>query len=337
MILGSILKTYKDLLASDPLLTPPIAAIEALITLLATIPPSTISETLSLLTTASTHLKDNVSNPLPVTAGTDLFQRYIISTLQTRSSSIAKSGRTFDRSRDNGDDFQAIRSHLLANSRLFVQRAKEARGVIAKRASGYIRDGVTIVTFGYSRVVSAVLDQAAEEHKRFQVIYVEGSAPKTTREQGISHRQQPYITNEMRQRGVPVAVIPFERLATAIRQATFAVVGTESLVENGGVVSRVGTYQMGLLAQSAGKPFYVVAESYKFVRVYPLDEKDVEIRGQGDLDFRTTNDEKEVGAEHGVDSKPVDFTPPELITALITESGVQTPSAVSEELIKIWD
>ena len=38
------------------------------------------------------------------------------------------------------------------------------------------------------------------------------------------------------------------------------------------------------------------------------------------------------GEQHGA----VDFTPPDLITALITESGVLTPSAVSEELIKIW-
>lgn len=32
----------------------------------------------------------------------------------------------------------------------------------------------------------------------------------------------------------------------------------------------------------------------------------------------------------------VDFTRPEYITALISESGVMTPSAVSEELIKIY-
>lgn len=32
----------------------------------------------------------------------------------------------------------------------------------------------------------------------------------------------------------------------------------------------------------------------------------------------------------------VDFTPPNLISALITENGVLTPSAVSEELIKLW-
>jgi len=32
----------------------------------------------------------------------------------------------------------------------------------------------------------------------------------------------------------------------------------------------------------------------------------------------------------------VDYTPPNLISGIITESGVLLPSAVSEELIKIW-
>jgi translation initiation factor 2B subunit (eIF-2B alpha/beta/delta family) len=32
----------------------------------------------------------------------------------------------------------------------------------------------------------------------------------------------------------------------------------------------------------------------------------------------------------------VEITPPELISALITENGIMTPNAVSEELIKLW-
>jgi len=35
-------------------------------------------------------------------------------------------------------------------------------------------------------------------------------------------------------------------------------------------------------------------------------------------------------------SEMVEITPPELISALITENGVMTPNAVSEELIKLW-
>ena len=108
-------------------------------------------------------------------------------------------------------------------------------------------------------------------------------------------------------------------------------VGAEGVVENGGIISRMGTYQIGVLAKSAGKPFYVAVESHKFVRLYPLGQYDLPIE-QKVVDFKTD------GAAGGSDDieDAVDFTPPDLITALITGSGVHTPSAVSEELIKIW-
>lgn len=47
-------------------------------------------------------------------------------------------------------------------------------------------------------------------------------------------------------------------------------VGAEGVVENGGVINKVGTYQIALLAHALRKPLYVGAESYKFVRLYPL-------------------------------------------------------------------
>jgi translation initiation factor 2B subunit (eIF-2B alpha/beta/delta family) len=37
-----------------------------------------------------------------------------------------------------------------------------------------------------------------------------------------------------------------------------------------------------------------------------------------------------------LEEEMVDYTPPELITALILENGVMSPNAVSEELIKLW-
>lgn len=113
-------------------------------------------------------------------------------------------------------------------------------------------------------------------------------------------------------------------------------------------MSRMGTYQIGLLAKAIGKPFYVVAESHKFVRLYPLGQYDLPIE-QHVIDFKSEEDIAEQNKQQASSSesnadKPVelplnesvDFTPPHLISALITDSGVLTPSAVSEELIKIW-
>lgn len=179
--------------------------------------------------------------------------------------------------------------------------------------------------------MAAVLTAAAEDGAKFRVVYAQDSSD------ALSKSSMDLVT-ELRRKGIPVATIPFAALAASLPCVTFALVGAESVVENGGIISSMGTNQMGLLAKSAGKPFYVVAESHKFVRVYPLCADDLPL-GQKVLDFSIQNGKEEKEHEEGKrkpEAEAVDFTPPDLITALVTESGVQTPSAVSEELIKLW-
>ena len=261
----------------------------------------------------------------------------------------------------------------MSNGRLFVKRAKESRDTIAAYGRKFIRDGSVVLTNGGSRVVGAVLRAAAEVGAptsiRFKVIYVQDP---TSTESNSTIRA-------LRELHVPVAVIPDSAVAYSMGKVSMVLVGAEGVVENGGVISRMGTYQMGILAKSAGKPFYVMAESHKFVRLYPLGQYDLPIE-QSILDF-TTETESELQKERGAEANgntereapaaenikknekggyfektpaaspekaaneesnseqqpdAVDYTPPDLITALITESGVHTPSAVSEELIKIW-
>ena len=213
----------------------PVAAIESLIALLSESPPSTISETLDLLASSTATLKASASNPIAISAGTDLFQRYIISTLQQRSS-IDSKGKGKRGASTGVDDFQAIRAHLLANSRLFVQRAKEARGTIAGAAKKFVRDGCTVLTRGESRVVAAVLSAAAEEGVRFRVVYANDGH--------TSSACPTAFVQDLRRSNIPVASIPFAALASAISHTTFALVGAESVVESGGILSGMGTYQV---------------------------------------------------------------------------------------------
>ena len=272
----------------------------------------------------------------------------------------------------------------MANGRLFVQRAKEARGKIADVARRFVHDGSTVMTSGSSRVVSAVLTAALAQRVRFRVVYVRSASldssfsPASKLDRLAKSRQKPpSLVSELRGRGVPVAEIGEGSVAYAMREVDMVFSGAEGVVENGGVINKLGTYQLALLARSAGKPFYVLVESHKFVRLYPLGQHDLGIeqtvldfrdgnggdgkddsdgaaargRGVGDADQAESqgNDAHEGREKERTDAHPhaeppdildahsaVDFTPPELITALITESGVHTPSAVSEELINIW-
>ncbi|PVH94931.1 nagb/rpia/CoA transferase-like protein [Periconia macrospinosa] len=332
-----IVGVYRRILNDDSELTMPVAAIEALVEAIAESSVSTVAETLALLEHLTKVLKNSIANPISLSAGTDLFQRYLITTLN----------RPGALNLGPSDDFKIIRNHLISNGNIFVERAKQSREKIASFGTSFIREGATILTNGGSRVVGALLRRAAESSTmRFKVIYV--ISPTSTDAEGGRK-----TVADLRAHNVPVAVIPDSAVAFSLGKVDMVIVGAEGVVENGGIISRLGTYQIGLLAKSKGKPFYVVAESHKFVRLYLLNQFDLPI-DQRILEFSITDDENATEDEGVADlnsgsstsNKPknsvltatnaVDFTPPDLISGIITESGVLTPSAVSEELIKIW-
>nr|POE72143.1 translation initiation factor eif-2b subunit alpha [Quercus suber] len=327
-----VVEAYHRVLKEDPDITMPVAAIEALILGLSKTTSSTVSETLHVVRNLTEELKQHIPNSISLSAGTDLCQQYLISNLQKPSA---------------GGDFEQIRANLVQSGREIVQRAKAARNTIGGLGKSFVRDGNVVLTNGGSRVVGAMLRSAAETTKekgsiRFKVIYVV-SPSETSSEESESEAN----IAALRARGIPVATIPPTAVAYCMNQVTQCFVGAEGVMENGGVVSRLGTYQMGILARNAGKPFYVVAETHKFVRLYPMGQDDLGIQ-QYIINFKTTDDEglseSRSVADEGVadmdgasgiglhkQTQPaedaVDYTPPHYISGIITESGVLVPSA----------
>ena len=92
----------------------------------------------------------------------------------------------------------------------------------------------------------------------------------------------------------------------------------------------------------------LTAESYKFARLFPLNQRDLPHMGNLPLEcFHSSPSEKEkdriptgsvveIPENVKVDNPPCDFTPAKFITLLFTDLGVLTPSAVSDELIKLY-
>lgn len=231
-----------------------------------------------------------------------------------------------------------LRQNFLSNSRLFVQRAKEARSKIAMEASPFITPDATIVTYGPSRVVTTLLQKAAESGKYFSVIAITPSTPslQTQMEDQVS---------ALRDKQIPTSLIPAHAAAYALStlptsRPSMVICGASTVLENGGVTSTLGGYQLALLAKALQKPFYIATESYKFVRLYPLSQLDLPLRqdvvkfegGEENAGAGKNSDEK----ERMLEEEMIDYTPPELITALILENGVMSPNSVSEELIKLW-
>ncbi|KAF6841866.1 translation initiation factor eif-2b alpha [Colletotrichum musicola] len=315
-----IVATYHTLL-EDPDLTKPVAAIEALISLLNASGTTTVYETLDLVKRHSDILRDSVHNPVPLQAGTDLFLQYLVSSLKQQESGAVSSPH---------QSFEAVRTHLLRNGRLFASRAIAARDNIANHGWRFVRDGKVVLTHGASRAVSNVLFKAAEQFGggvngdgvRFKVVYVRDDNRPVESDR---------VVRELREKGIPVAEIAEAAIAHVmglLRQVHMVFVGAEAVTQNGGIISRMGTYQIARLAKEVNLPFYVAAEEHKFSRKFPLDQRDLGFE-QHVLDFKT----------EGASVQPedaVDYTPPNLISNLVTENGVKLPSYVFEQLLDIY-
>ena len=107
-------------------------------------------------------------------------------------------------------------------------------------------------------------------------------------------------------------------------------VGAEAVVESGGIINTIGTYGLAVCAKALAKPVYVAAESYKFARLFPLGQQDMP-REQVAWSIGPI-----VPPNTRFDTPRRDYTPPAFLSLLITDFGVLTPAAVSDELIQLY-
>ena len=87
------------------------------------------------------------------------------------------------------------------------------------------------------------------------------------------------------------------------------------------VISSIGSYGVAITADVHKKPVYVICESFKFMRSYPMKQMEVE------QDHKYTDGDK---------GHPIgDLTPAKFVTLLITDLGALTPAAVGHHLIQV--
>ncbi len=223
-------------------------------------------------------------------------------------------------------DFDSCKRLLIERGEMFARTSDAASTKISDLGWSFVAPNSVVLTHGYSRMVIATL-LAAARRRHFSVVIAE------SHQRGKGH----LTAERLAEAGVPVTVIEDAAVAHAMTRIQMVLCGAEAVVESGGVISKTGTYQMAIVASACKKPFYVAAESTKFARMLPLSQDDLP--------------EHESAAEHAafvgrpppdpasnirLEKPSRDYTPPSLVTMLFTDLGVLTPSAVSDELIKLY-
>ncbi|NXO06671.1 EI2BA factor, partial [Oriolus oriolus] len=309
--LSDLIKTFRAQLRDDPDVASAVAAIRALLGFLKQDRGETIQGLRNSLRDAIDTLS-RVDSSVAVSSGGELFLRFISLTSLEYS------------------DYSKCKEIMIERGEIFLTKVSLSRNKIAKLCHPFIRDGARILTHAYSRVVLRVLEAAVESKKRFSV-YVTESQPDQAGQVFINLVF--VLVNRvkaLRKLNIPVTVILDAAVGYIMEKVDLVLVGAEGVVESGGIINKIGTNQIAVCAKAQNKPFYVVAESFKFVRLFPLNQQDVPDR------FKYKADTLETGQNLTEEHPWIDYTSPSLITLLFTDLGVLTPSAVSDELIKLY-
>lgn len=83
------------------------------------------------------------------------------------------------------------------------------------------------------------------------------------------------MCSDLKANGIECTLIVDSAIGYIMESVDIVMVGAEGVVESGGIINRIGTYTMALCAREMKKPFYVLAESFKFSRLYPLNQRDL--------------------------------------------------------------
>ncbi|EGG02043.1 uncharacterized protein MELLADRAFT_66560 [Melampsora larici-populina 98AG31] len=338
----NVIDYYNNILSIDENLAVPIAAVQSLTECMARSSACTMQELIGILYKAIDQLKEGTSNLISLTAGCELFLRFL----------------TTQFSPNGSISFEDHKNLLVQHTLKFVNESRSTCvEKVANSASGFIEDGSTIMIHGYSRVVLHAILRAfspdQNPRKRFQV-YVTESRPS---ELGL--RTHAILT----QHGISCVVVLDSAVAYAMGKVDLVMVGAEAVLEDGGLINYIGSYQMAIAAKAHNKPFYALTESYKFLRLFPLSQYDVpsshpslefpQITQPDRSNSKSQTDEISMPSssitkvsssiipkltleEIAKNNPTLDYTTPDLITLVISDSGILTPPGVAEYLLSVF-
>ncbi|KAG5292843.1 translation regulator GCD7 [Histoplasma ohiense] len=215
-----------------------------------------------------------------------------------------------------------------------VDELSQVEDQIASYALEHIHSDEVILTYTSSVTVYKFLSKAAAKRK-FTVIHAE-SYPNSHRETHAVVAGRPPVRSgdeenlspesfqkSLTELGVTVILIPDSAVFALMSRVNKVILGTHSVLANGGLVSEAGTRAIANAAKVHKIPVIVVSGIYKLSPVYPFDYESLIEYGDSSavLPYEAGDLEK-----IDVENPLYDYVPAELVDLYITNLGGHAPS-----------
>ncbi|XP_055528792.1 translation initiation factor eIF-2B subunit delta [Wyeomyia smithii] len=200
-----------------------------------------------------------------------------------------------------------------------IEKAEEAISISVQEK---IYDGDVILTYGCSSLIKHILEEANRRQKSFRVVIVD-SRPRNREHE---------MLRQLVSQGIDCTCVLINAISYVMPEVTKVLLSAHALLANGCVMSRVGTAQIALVAKAFNVPVLVCCETHKFSERVQTDAFVYnEIGNPNDLILNSGTRENQLHnplAEWESISSltPLnlhyDVTPPELVTAVVTEVAI---------------
>lgn len=224
-----------------------------------------------------------------------------------------------------GDSDTKAKQHILESIDQYIDdqigKAAEAIGKVVKDK---IDDNDVILVYACSSLVLSALKVALDEKRKFHVVVVDSLPWLEGRE----------MLRRLVSMGVQCSYVHISAASFVMRQVSKVLLGAHALLANGYVMSRAGSSQVALLAHAYNVPVLVCCETHKFSErvqtdsfVYnELGDPD-ELIGSRRAGERETECVRPLANWRDIPSLSLlnlvyDVTPPDLVTAVVTERAI---------------
>ncbi len=208
-----------------------------------------------------------------------------------------------------GLDPMAVRQHL----RDEMDTAKER---IARTYLKIAPEAAVIVTTSFSDNVLATLQLLQEKGRLSRVVVLEARPLLEGR----------FLVVALKEAGIPASLAPDALGPGLVAQASAVLVGADSVLRDGGVVNKIGSYGLALAAKEHGKPFHVACETLKF------DARHDSASWPGSRPMNAREVWENPPEKIEVVNRYFEAVPAALVTAIVTERGSYAPDLVKTML-----
>ncbi|XP_030767815.1 translation initiation factor eIF-2B subunit delta [Sitophilus oryzae] len=212
------------------------------------------------------------------------------------------------------------RAKLIDVIELYINNdIKRAWDAICMKVNAKIVNNDVILIYGCSSLIHKILLEANKSGKKFSVIIVDSRPLLEGRE----------MLRRLVGAKIKCTYVLINALDFVMRQATKVLLGAHALLTNGSVMSRIGTAQVALVAQACNKPVLVCCETYKFSERVQTDSFVYNEIGDSNLLLSIDTSSTASPLVSLKDNTKLsilnilyDVTPPDLVTAVVTELAI---------------